>query len=163
MRGSRCGSRRCSSQLPPLLAGSSFAPNNHTMLITKKKHAAVVAGLNAEIVRLGTLLTDQREVKDLMRSSTARTDLLLERLVDKTVAGSLFVSSAGTNFCGSKLTLPDNVAVYVDDHFGGKVIRQEATRVIEINADGDIKTGLTKRKPDDGYGYVLVLNRRDAK
>jgi len=35
--------------------------------------------------------------------------------------------------------------------------------VIEIAANGDIKTGLTKRKADDGYGYVLVLNRRDAK
>ena len=133
------------------------------MLITKKKHAAVVAGLTAEIVRLGTLLTEQREVKDLMRSSTARTDLLLERLVDKAVAGSLFASSAGMNFRGSELILPDNVPVYVDDHFGGKVLKQEATKVIEIAANGDIKTGLTKRKADDGYGYVLVLNRREAK
>ena len=131
------------------------------MLITKKKHAAVVAGLNAEIVRLGTLLTDQREVKDLMRSSTARTDLLLERLVDKAASFSTF--AAGSLNISGELILPDNVPVYVDDHFGGKVLKQEATKVIEISAEGVIKTGLTKRKADDGYGYVLVLNRREAK
>jgi hypothetical protein len=133
------------------------------MFITKKKHKAIVAGLNAEIAKLTALLTDQSEVKTLMRRSNDSTDRLLERLVEKTVAGSLFVSSAGMNFRGSELILSDNVPVYVDDYFGGKVIKQEATKVIEISKDGDIKTGLTKRAADDGYGYVLVLNRREAK
>jgi len=83
------------------------------MFITKKKHAAIVAGLNAEIVRLGTLLTDQREVKDLMHSSTARTDRLLERLVDKAASFSTF--TAGPLNIRGELNMPDNVPVYVDE------------------------------------------------
>lgn len=119
------------------------------MFITKKKHAAVVAGLNAEIVRLGTLLTDQREVKDLMHSSTARTDRLLERLVDKAASFSTLLNISG------ELVMPDNIPVYVDDHFGGRVIRQEGTLVIEIERDGTLKTGLTKRPADPGFTYIL--------
>ena len=62
------------------------------------------------------------------------------------------------DYMSGKLILPDDVLVYVEDLFGGKVIKQEATKAILIESDGTIKTGLTKQKADKGYGYKLVRN-----
>lgn len=45
---------------------------------------------------------------------------------------------------------------YTDDILGGKVIKQEGTKCLIISKDGDVKTGLTKSKPDKGYKYKLV-------
>lgn len=52
--------------------------------------------------------------------------------------------------------LPENVLVYVDDMLGGKVIKQEATKCIYIDKNGNIKTGLTKQKSDKGFSYKLI-------
>ena len=127
------------------------------MFITKKRHDRIVAELRASLKNSEDLVEEMRKQRDAAQELQG----VLEKLADKAQNFVTFASNS-LNF-NSELILPDNVPVYVDDHFGGKVIKQEATKVIEISADGDIKTGLTKRKADDGYGYVLVLNRRDAK
>ena len=127
------------------------------MFITKKRHDRIVAELRASLKNSEDLVEEMRKQRDAAQELQG----VLEKLADRAQNFVTFASNS-LNF-NSELILPDNVPVYVDDHFGGKVIKQEATKVIEISADGDIKTGLTKRKADDGYGYVLVLNRRDAK
>jgi hypothetical protein len=45
---------------------------------------------------------------------------------------------------------------YVDDILGGKVIKQDGTKCLVISKDGEVKTGLTKQKPDKNYNYKLV-------
>ena len=47
-------------------------------------------------------------------------------------------------------------AIYVDDVFGGKVIKQEATKLIIIRDEGTIIEGYTKEKPDNGYKYKVI-------
>ncbi len=55
-----------------------------------------------------------------------------------------------------KQELSDNVAVYVDDLAGGKVIKQEANKCVKINKEGEIEEGYTKKKCDKGYSYKLI-------
>ena len=131
---------------------------SNAMFITKKRHAKIVADLTADLKNAHDWTQEMKKQRDAAQNL----QVLLERLTDKAANFATF-SSGSLNF-KNELIMPDNVAVYVDDYFGGKVIRQEATKVIEIAPNGDIKTGLTKRTADDGYGYVLVLlNRSDAK
>jgi len=52
--------------------------------------------------------------------------------------------------------LPSNVAVYEKDILGGEVIKQEATKCLIVDTEGNIKTGITKQAPDKGYKYKLI-------
>ena len=54
------------------------------------------------------------------------------------------------------INLGDDVLVYVDDLFGGKVIKQEGIPAIKIETNGVVRTGITKQKADKGYSYKLV-------
>jgi hypothetical protein len=127
------------------------------MFITKKHHDRIVADLKTSLKNSEDWVEEMRKQRDAAQKLAG----VLEKLADKAQKFDTFASGS-LNF-KSELSLPDNVPVYVDDYFGGKVIKQEATKVIEISADGDIKTGVTKCKADNGYGYVLVLNPRGAK
>jgi hypothetical protein len=60
------------------------------------------------------------------------------------------------DYTSGELILPDDILRYVDDLFGGKVIKQEGIKAIKIEKDGTIKTGLTKDKADEGYIYKLI-------
>jgi len=51
--------------------------------------------------------------------------------------------------------LDKNVAVYVDDLFGGKVIKQEAHKAILIKANGTVLEGLTKEPKTKVFSYTL--------
>lgn len=66
------------------------------------------------------------------------------------------LSFSGGTFSWADVILPDNVLQYTDDMLGGKVIKQEANKVIEISLNGDVRTGLTKQPCDKGYGYKLI-------
>ena len=54
--------------------------------------------------------------------------------------------------------LDDTVPVYVDDYFGGKVIKQEATPVTILDENGKATYALTAKKPTKGKAYLLVQN-----
>jgi hypothetical protein len=72
---------------------------------------------------------------------------------------SIFTSSGQIlkmDYMSGELILPDDILRYVDDLFGGKVIKQEGVKAIKIEKDGTIKTGLTKQKADEGRIYKLV-------
>jgi len=55
----------------------------------------------------------------------------------------------------AQIKLSDDVAVYVDDYFGGRVIKQEATSVTILDKKGKATYGLTARKADKGKDYIL--------
>jgi len=60
------------------------------------------------------------------------------------------------NFANGGLSLPDNVAEYVDDYYGGKVIKQEATKVVILDENGNATYSQTKRKPKKGKKFIVV-------
>ena len=53
--------------------------------------------------------------------------------------------------------LDDSVAQYVDDYFGGKVIKQEATKLIVIDEKGKATYHHTKKRPNKGKVYKLHI------
>ena len=72
-------------------------------------------------------------------------------------------SFMGTGFNvtgGGSISFTEDVAIYVDDLLGGKVIKQEGTPCIRINSRGKVKEGLTKEKADEGFSYKLVRDAR---
>lgn len=95
-----------------------------------------------------------KEAKDLKA--------ILEKITPFTLEIYKHYIENGISFCPSKnsfitkVNLPDNVLVYVDDILGGKVIKQEGNKCIVISKDGKITEGLTKQKVDKGYSYKLV-------
>ena len=86
-----------------------------------------------------------------------RLDKVFDRLVDK--QENCF-SLGDTSWCtaAGELVLPDHVPVYVDDYFGGKVIKQEATPVTILDENGKATYALTANKPTKGKAYLLVQN-----
>ena len=100
------------------------------------------------------------EINDLKeRLSKAET---LERVLDK-IWSTVECNSITLN---EKFTDTDSLnvqnitggdpAIYVDDYLGGKVIKQEATKLIKISNDGTIIEGYTKKDPDKGYRHKIV-------
>lgn len=102
-----------------------------------EKHIEIVAKLEQEI----------KEARDLK--------LILEKLYP---LYSMNGSVVGMNGSSWNLNLPDTVLQYTEDILGGKVIKQEGTKCLVVDKDGNVKTGLTKQKSDKGYSYKLVRN-----
>lgn len=102
----------------------------------------------------------QEAIEDL-KESLNRKDLIVEildRITNKETSPYLtlttdmgYVTSRDIMSC-----LDDTVPRYVDDYFGGKVIKQEATPVTILDADGKATYSQTAQKPDKGRRYVLV-------
>lgn len=113
------------------------------MFITKKRsqkeYLAMSGQYHLEIERLEAELRAARDLR-----------IVLDKLASSYACFSSAFSQSG------EMRFPDSVAQYVNDHFGGQCIKQEATKVIEIEPDGTVKTGLTtKKQPDAGFTYVL--------
>ena len=77
---------------------------------------------------------------------------ILNKFSSMTING-IGYSNSGGNF---ELNLPDDVLRYVDDILGGRVVKQEGTKCLLIDKDGNVKTGLTKQKADKGFSYKLL-------
>jgi hypothetical protein len=109
------------------------------MFIRTKKHKEIIARYEATI-------------KDLQERCYVKS--ILEKLIDKeTKFGSSMIIGSNGNW---DVNLPDTVPQYVPDFFGGKVIKQEARKVIQVDKEGNVTTGLTAKQADDGFAYVLV-------
>lgn len=129
------------------------------MFIRKSLHKAEISRKNCTIERLerenNRLKEELKESKDLKKILEA-----VGKITDD-YSGVLALSGSGslsTAYEDIENSLSDAIPRYVDDIFGGKVIKQEATKAIVISKDGEIKTGLTKQKAEKGYSYVLVQN-----
>ena len=116
--------------------------------ITKYKHNEIVA-------QYKTALEDSRQA--IYRKE--KFEEIVGKLTDK-VVGVVGMCGAATaaNRCNVMSELDSTVAVYVDDYFGGKVIKQEATAVTILDTNGKATYGVTARKLPKGKNYHLVIN-----
>ena len=99
----------------------------------------------------------QQQIDDL-REALNRKDLLTE-IVDKLTnkTENLYTMCDGTVSSSNIMShLDDTVPRYVDDYFGGKVIKQEATPVTVLDENGKATYGLTAKTPDKGRNYKLI-------
>lgn len=112
---------------------------------TKQYYKNKVAELELELKSANQTIEHLRASSDVKQ--------ILEKLVKDNDITMSFVSSAWAN---GEMVFPDDVPRYVEDLFGGKVIKQEANKAIRITKDGTVTTGLTASSPDKGYSYKLV-------
>ncbi len=113
------------------------------MFISKKKYQAEISYRDKKIEDLKIELKTAQSLKDI-----------LEKMSSMTINGLSFSASGGS--WNTEIRLPDTVLQYADDILGGKVIKQEGTKCLVIDKDGNIKTGLTKQKKDKGFSYKLI-------
>lgn len=123
------------------------------MFISKKKHKKEIAlkdqYIKGQSEQITLLKKELEEAKNLK--------VILEKMSGMTINGTGWAISGG-NWATPTLELPDNVLQYTEDILGGKVIKQEGTKCLVIDKEGNVKTGLTKQKADKGYNYKLVRN-----
>lgn len=129
------------------------------MFISKRKHDAIVKELLSRV--------DLHKTYEEMRRDNQKNNDSLVKLLDKITDKNDYLTannfSAVTMSAGGgyELSLPDNVPVYVEDYFGGKVIKQEATPVTILDEKGKATYGLTKQAPDKGKIYKLVEKAKE--
>lgn len=110
------------------------------MFITKKEHLRIVADKDERIEKLSEAIKEERRRNDISE---------LLRKHDQDLCGITgYVDSLRAGF-------PDNIPQYVDDYFGGKLFKQEATKVVILDKDGNATYALTAKTPDEGFSYVL--------
>ncbi len=125
------------------------------MFVTKKYHKEIISRyeeINQELVKINeNLRKELKQAKDL--------SALLEKLTDKT-SSIVYTNGGGWGTIVADATKAiyedENIPRYAEDILGGKVIKQEGTKCIVINENGEVKTGLTKQKADKDYTYKLV-------
>ncbi len=116
------------------------------MFITRKEHDRIVAEKDREI----ECLRRDNKLGYLLESFEKRLDTC-------TADMSNCIQFANAHFGNATLTLPDEYPVYVPDHFGGKVIKQESTKVVILDEEGNATYAVTgKHSADKGYKYLLV-------
>jgi predicted transcriptional regulator len=132
-------------------------------LLTNKRYQEMVTTVYEkinEVIELKEELSEARELKNVLEILANKTGIPAPRYsTDTLVATGDYVNS----FTWSSIVdikdnfkLPDNVLVYKDDILGGKVIKQEGTKCIVIDKEGNVRYGLTKQKVDKGFTYKLV-------
>ena len=99
----------------------------------------------------------QGAIKDLQASLNRRNDIveLIDKVTDITRSNKNFITSLDGCIAGGELNIPADVARYVDDYYGGKVIRQEATPVTILDENGKATYALTAKQPPKGKKYIL--------
>lgn len=99
----------------------------------------------------------EKENEQLKSEVTRLTDKLEIFEKVKEVEDSVFAltGTIGASISDGQINFPDDVLVYVDDYYGGKVIKQEATDLTVLDASGKATYHKTKQAPDKGYKYRL--------
>jgi hypothetical protein len=112
--------------------------------ITKYRHNKIVAGY-------------EKYVEDLREALNRKEgfEKILEKLVDETNALTVGYGTCVSGSGGVMSALDDTVPRYVEDYFGGKVIKQESTPVTILDVNGIAIYGVTARKPEKGKTYIL--------
>lgn len=112
------------------------------MFVTKKKYQRALE----KIEHLEHSLAEAQNLK-----------FVFEKITDKVSENSDFISVVGSwATSAGDLILPDDVPRYVEDYFGGKVIKQEATPVTILDKNGKATYSQTAQKPDKDKRYKLV-------
>lgn len=102
----------------------------------------------------------QEHIDDLKKALWGRDKLneICDKLADKTI--NLEGSMTGYASCGIDVmdSLDDTVPRYVDDYFGGKVIRQESTPVTILDKHGIATYAVTAVDTKKGEKYILHID-----
>ena len=98
-------------------------------------------------------------IKDLKASLNRRNDIvaLIDKVADVARSNKEFITSLDGCISGSELNIPTDVARYIDDYYGGKVIKQEATLVTILDENGRATYAHTAKKPSKGKKYILEI------
>lgn len=107
--------------------------------------------INCKDIEINNLREELRQARDL---SSILEKLVLDKNNHSVVYGPGFNIS-----CSGEISFTDDVAIYVPDILGGKVLKQEGIKCIKIDKDGNPKEGLTKQKPDKGFNYKLIREK----
>ena len=95
----------------------------------------------------------------LMNSLAFRDDVveILDRITKKETSPFITADSAG-EYCSFDVmaALDHSVPRYVEDYFGGKVIKQESTPVTILDENGKATYSQTAQKPSKDKSYRLV-------
>ncbi len=110
--------------------------------MTKYKHNKIVEEYRGAIKDLREALWRKEKIEEIC-----------DKLADKTED----LSSQMGHYASMDImdSLDDTVPRYVEDYFGGKVIKQEATPVTILDANGKATYGLTAKKPEKGKTWIL--------
>jgi len=106
-------------------------------------------------------ITEAKELKNVLEILANKTGIPAPKydggmLTYGIATNSSWSTITAINEIREKFKLPDNVLVYEDDILGGKVIKQEVTKCIVIDKEGNVRHDITKQKADKGYSYKLV-------
>lgn len=99
----------------------------------------------------------EEAIKDLKEALYRKDELvkIVDKLVDRSITTDNTLSSLNGCIMAGELILPNDVPRYVEDYFGGKVIKQEATPVTILDEQGKATYGLTAKKASEGRLYIL--------
>lgn len=122
------------------------------MFVSKKKYQSALD----QIEHLETSLAQAQNLKFVFERITERLESDDIRYHD--LDGSAFGAGVSMDDITELIKSDEDIAVYVSDHFGGKVIKQQATPVTVLDAEGKATYAHTAEKPDKGRSYKLVQN-----
>ena len=119
--------------------------------ITKYRHNKIVAQYQEAIDDLKATLNRKETMEKI-----------LDKLTDK-ISSSDYLTASTVDWVTSsgELILPPDVPRYVEDYFGGKVIKQEAHPVTILDENGKATYGVTAKKPEKNKRYVLHEKCKD--
>lgn len=117
--------------------------------ITKYRHNKIVEQYIDTIKDLREALFRKEKFEEICEKLTDKVNVL--------VATEDYVSASASVMD----RLDDTVPRYVDDYFGGKVIRQEATPVTILDSKGKASYGVTKQDPDEGKKFILIHDKNN--
>ena len=107
--------------------------------------------LKNRIVELEQTLEAKQAELDEARNLSKILDKLTDNYTDLT--GSLSYAVGGMG--GIEASLSDDIPRYVDDYYGGRVIKQEATNLTVLDSKGKATYHYTKEAANKGRDYKL--------
>lgn len=114
--------------------------------ITKRKHNDIVEQYRKAIENLNEALNRKEKFEEIC-------DKLADK-VNNTTARMDGYASCSTDIMDN---LDDSVPRYVDDYFGGKVIKQESTPVTILDENGKATYAVTAKKAKGENQYILEM------
>ena len=112
-------------------------------MITDKRHKEIVDDYKYKMGKMITQLAEARDLKNILDRLTDKFDLI--------ASPRSCVLSVGVMNC-----LDDTIPRYVEDYFGGRVIKQESTPITILDEKGIATYGMTKKPADKGRKYLLI-------
>ena len=118
--------------------------------ITKYRHNKIVEQYEEAL----QVQKENLNRKQAFERITEKLTDITERLTDKFDG---ITANLDDCISAGELILPNDVPRYVPDYYGGKVIKQEATKVVSIDSDGNATYHWTATKPPKGRTFIVDI------